>query len=86
MNKSQLINQVADDLSMSKVEVKQVVDKLFKRMEEQLLAGEKVVISGFGAFNVVHVSERVGRNPRTGEQVKIPPRRSVRFHSSMEIE
>lgn len=86
MNKSQLINQVADDLSMSKVEVKKVADMLFKRIEERLIAGEKVVLSGFGAFTVVNVSERVGRNPRTGEQVKIPPRRSVRFHSSMEIE
>lgn len=86
MNKSQLISQVADDLSISKVEVKRVADMLFQRMEEKLVAGEKVVISGFGAFTVVNVSERVGRNPRTGEQVKIPPRRSVRFHSSMGIE
>ena len=86
MNKSQLISQVADDLSISKVEVKRVADMLFQRMEEKLVAGEKVVISGFGAFTVVNVSERVGRNPRTGEQVKIPPRRSVRFHSSMDIE
>ncbi len=86
MNKSQLISQVADDLSISKVEVKRVADMLFQRMEEKLVAGEKVVISGFGAFTVVNVSERVGRNPRTGEQVKIPPRRSVRFHSSMNIE
>ncbi len=86
MNKSRLISQVADDLSISKVEVKRVADMLFQRMEEKLVAGEKVVISGFGAFTVVNVSERVGRNPRTGEQVKIPPRRSVRFHSSMDIE
>ena len=67
MNKSQLISQVADDLSISKVEVKRVADMLFQRMEEKLVAGEKVVISGFGAFTVVNVSERVGRNPRTGE-------------------
>lgn len=85
MNKSQLINVVAEQTSLTKNEVKKVVDTLFAITEEKLQQGEKVVVSGFGVFSVAQVSERVGRNPRTGEQVRIPARRNVRFRSSMEI-
>lgn len=85
MNKSQLINAVAEQTSLTKNEVKKVVDTLFAIAEEKLQQGEKVVVSGFGVFSVAQVSERVGRNPRTGEQVRIPARHSVRFRSSMEI-
>ena len=86
MNKSQLISAVAGRTALSKSDVKKAVDTFFAIAEENLQQGEKVVISGFGVFSVAQVSERVGRNPRTGEQVRIPSRRSVRFRSSMEIE
>jgi len=85
MNKSQLINAVVEQTSLTKNEVKKVVDTLFAIAEENLQKGEKVVISGFGVFSVAQVAERVGRNPRTGEQVRIPARRNVRFRSSMDI-
>ena len=86
MNNSQLISAVAENTSISKNDVKRVVDTLFAIAEEKLQQGEKIVVSGFGVFSVSQVSERVGRNPRTGEQVKIAARRCVRFRSSMEIE
>lgn len=85
MNKSQLINAVAEETSTSKTEVKSIVDALFRIAESTLDKGEKVVISGFGVFSVASVSERVGRNPRTGESVKIAARRNVRFRSNMDI-
>ena len=69
MNKSQLINDLAEQSQLSKVEVKHLVDTLFEKIESKLQEGEKVVLSGFGVFSVVNVAERVGRNPRTGEQV-----------------
>ena len=86
MNKSQLINAVAEVTSLSKNDVKKAVDAFFAIAEEKLQQGEKIVVSGFGVFSVNQVSERVGRNPRTGEQVKIPSRRCVRFRSSIDIE
>ena len=86
MNKSQLINVVAEQTNLNKNDVKKAVDAFFAIAEEKLQQGDKVVISGFGVFSVAQVSERVGRNPRTGEQVRIPSRRCVRFRSSMEIE
>lgn len=85
MNKSQLVNELAEQSSFSRVEVKRLVDSLFDRIEEKLQEGEKVVISGFGVFSVADVAERVGRNPRTGEQVKIAPRRTVRFRSTVDL-
>lgn len=85
MNKSQLINAVAEEVNLSKVEVKRVIDSLFNNIESNLNSDEKVVISGFGVFSITHSPERLGRNPRTGENVKITARRSVKFRSSMEI-
>ncbi|MBR4995248.1 MAG: HU family DNA-binding protein [Alistipes sp.] len=85
MNKSQLINAIAENSSASKAEVKNIVDSLFQIAEATLDKGEKLVISGFGVFSVAEVPERMGRNPRTGEQVKISARRNVRFHSNMDI-
>ena len=85
MNKSQLINDLAEQSQLSKVEVKRLVDTLFEKIESKLQEGEKVVLSGFGAFSVVNVAERVGRNPRTGEQVKIAPRRTVRFRPTIDL-
>ena len=85
MNKSQLINAVAENVKLSKVDVKRVVDELFFQMEKKLNEGDKVVLSGFGVFSVTNTAERQGRNPRTGESVRIAARRSVRFRSNMEI-
>ena len=85
MNKSQLISAVAEKTSVPKGDVKRVFDALFDLAEQKLSEDEKIVISGFGVFSTIHVSERVGRNPRTGEQVRIPARRMVKFHSNMDI-
>lgn len=85
MNKSQLISAVAEKTSVPKGDVKRVFDALFDLTEQKLSEDEKIVISGFGVFSTIHVSERLGRNPRTGEQVRIPARRMVKFHSNMDI-
>ena len=85
MNKSQLINAVAENVNLSKVDVKKVVDELFLQMEKILDEGDKVVLSGFGVFSIVNTAERQGRNPRTGEAVRIASHRSVRFRSNMDI-
>ena len=59
MNKSQLVNAIAEVTTVSRSEVKKIVDSLFNITEETLRAGEKVVISGFGVFSTAEVSERV---------------------------
>ncbi len=85
MNKSQLINAVAEQLTMSRDDVRKVVDSLLGIAERTLSNNEKVLISGFGMFSVVRTPEHMGRNPRTGEKVIVDERRSVRFRSSMNI-
>ena len=85
MNKSQLISAVAEQLAMSKDEVRRVVDSLLGIAERTLSNDEKVLISGFGMFSVVRTPEHIGRNPRTGEKVKVDERRNVRFKSSMNL-
>lgn len=85
MNKSQIINAIAANSTASKSEVKKIVDQVFEIAEQALNNGEKVMISGFGVFVVSEVAERMGRNPRTGEKVKIAARRNVKFHSNMDI-
>lgn len=71
---------------MPKSEIKKIVDTLFEITEQTLNSGEKVVISGFGVFSIINTAERIGRNPRTGEKVRVPARRNVKFRSSLEIE
>lgn len=85
MNKSQIINAIAANSTVSKSEVKKIVDQVFEITEQTLNSGEKVMISGFGVFVVSEVPERMGRNPRTGEKVKIAARKNVKFHSNMDI-
>ena len=85
MNKSQLISAVAEATSVPNSDVKKVFDSLFALTEQKLNENEKVVISGFGVFSTAQVSERTGRNPRTGEKVRIAARRMVRFRSNMDI-
>ena len=87
MNKSQLVNAIAETSTASRSEVKKIVDSLFSIAEETLNKGEKVVISGFGVFSVktTVAGTGIGRNPRTGEKVKIAARRNVRFRSNMDI-
>lgn len=86
MNKSQLISTIAENSTVPKGEIKKIVDAVFKLTEQTLSQGEKVVISGFGVFSVVQAAERQGRNPRTGERVTIPARRSVKFRANIDIE
>ena len=86
MNKSQLVNAIAETSTVPKSEIKKIVDTLFEITEQTLNSGEKVVISGFGVFSIINTAERIGRNPHTGEKVRVPARRNVKFRSSLEIE
>lgn len=71
MNKSQLIEQVAERLEMSRKDAAEVVEAVISAITESVAKGEKVAISGFGIFEQVFRQARIGRNPRTGETVKI---------------
>ena len=71
MNKTELINDVVAKTNLSKTDVAAAVDATFSSIVEALANGDKVQLLGFGAFEARKRAERTGKNPRTGETVKI---------------
>lgn len=72
MNKTELVNAVADKTELSKKDAGQAVDAVFETITETLGQGEKVQLIGFGNFEVRERAARKGRNPQTGEEIQIP--------------
>ena len=71
MNKTQLINVVAEKANLNKKTADAAVAAVFEAIEDALAAGEKVQLIGFGTFEVKERAERIGRNPATGAEIKI---------------
>jgi DNA-binding protein HU-beta len=84
VNKSTLIRVVGRVLSTRK-EATASVDATLRAMQLALRSGEKVILAGIGSLHVKMRKAKVGRNPRTGVTVPIPPRRAVRFKASKEL-
>lgn len=85
MNKAELIEAVATRLDMSKREVTDVVDSFIEETKKSVVRGEKVAISGFGVFEAQARKARLGRNPRTGETVKIKATKLPKFRPGAEF-
>ncbi len=79
MKKAELIELVADQAGLNKAEAGRAIDALFATITKALSKGKKVPVVGFGTFNVTHRKAREGRNPQTGETVKIAARNAVNF-------
>jgi nucleoid DNA-binding protein len=78
-------NDIAEALSKilsSKREAVAAVNKVFEEMLNSLQNGDKVVITGFGSFNMFETKTKKGRNPKTGEKVLIAPMKKIRFKQS----
>lgn len=84
MNKADFI-QVVERVVSTRKEASMAVDAMIRAIQHALRSGEKVVISGIGSFHVKMRKAKVGRNPRTGQTVPIPPRRAVRFRISKDL-
>lgn len=69
-----------------KVEARKAIDAMIRVTVQALREGERLTLTGLGTFSIQQRSERVGRNPRTGATVKIPPRKVIKFRPSVEIE
>lgn len=82
MTKSELIEKLAERAAPMKVpagDVEMSVKLILDSISRELAADRRVEIRGFGSFSVHHRNARVGRNPKTGEQVHIPPKRVPHF-------
>jgi integration host factor subunit alpha len=82
MTKADIVERVYEKIGFSKKEASELVELVFDSLKTVLENGEKVKISGFGNFVVREKSERVGRNPQTGDQIKISARRVLTFRPS----
>lgn len=82
MTKADIVEKVYQKIGFSKKEASELVEMVFNTLKDQLHSGEKVKISGFGNFLVRGKSERIGRNPQTGEQIMISARRVLTFRPS----
>ena len=79
MNKAELIADVATKTGLSKKDSELAVNATFDAITAALTAGEKVQLVGFGAFDVKERGVRIGRNPKTKEEIRIPATRVVGF-------
>lgn len=79
MNKAELVAAVAEKAGLSKKDSEKAVNAAFESITDALVAGEKVQLVGFGAFEVKERGARVGRNPQTKEEIQIPASRVASF-------
>ena len=82
MNKTDLINVVNAETKIAKKDVDAVISATIKAITDALKAGDKVQLIGFGTFEVKDAAEREGRNPKTGEAIKIAAAKKPVFSAS----
>ena len=86
MNKAQFVEAIALDANISKIDARKAVDAMIRVTVQSLREGERLTLTGLGTFSVQQKAARVGRNPRTGAAVKIPPRKVIKFRPTAEVE
>ena len=79
MNKSELVAEVAKNANASKVAVEYILDEAMSAITEAVKKGEKVRLVGFGTFGLKKSAARAGRNPRTGETIRLPETKTPCF-------
>ena len=82
VTRAELAEAVYQEVGLSRIESAALVEAILAEMADALVAGEAVKISSFGSFSVRQKGERIGRNPKTGEEVPILPRRVLVFRPS----
>ena len=81
MNTTELIAKIAEAHGVSKAQAKSIVEDIFKDIVDSAASGAEVSLSGFGKFKVKVTPEREGRNPASGEKIKIAASRKLTFSS-----
>ena len=85
LTKAHLAELLFDQIGLNKRESKDMIDAFFDLISDDLVDGSDVKISGFGNFQIRTKAARPGRNPRTGEAIRIQARRVVTFHASHKL-
>ncbi|HCS20698.1 MAG: HU family DNA-binding protein [Bacteroidia bacterium] len=85
MNKSDLINKIAEDAKLTKVQAQAALNSFLDASASTLKKGDKVILVGFGTFSVAKRAARTGRNPQTGKEIKIAAKKVVKFKPGSEL-
>jgi len=86
MNKADLVKRMAEIAGTTKANSEKLLDAFMQAVQEAISKGDKVVLVGFGTFQVVKRSARTGRNPRTGAPLKIPAKKVIKFNPGKKLE
>lgn len=82
MNKSDLVRKVSRKSQMTQAQIEEILDRFLRTMTTSLASGEPVVIKNFGRFEIRQRAAVTRRNPRTGEEIKVPEKKAVLFHAA----
>jgi DNA-binding protein HU-beta len=85
MTKAELISKIAEDAGITKIAATAALDSFMDGVTKALKAGEKLTLVGFGTFSVSKRAARVGRNPFTGQEIKIKAKKVAKFKASKEL-
>jgi len=83
--KSDIINNVARTAEITRVRAVVAVEAILDAMKESMRRGERIELRGFGVFQVKRRKRGIGRNPKTGVEVSIPPGNTIRFKPGKEL-
>ena len=84
--KLDIINEVVNRTGITKTKAEMAVETVFEKMKRALEQGDRIELRGFGVFTVKPRKTGIGRNPRTGAEVSIPPGKAVRFKPGKELQ
>ena len=79
MIKADIINEVSRKVRITRVKADQAVEAVLTALKKSMCRGERIELRTFGVFQVKPRKKGIGRNPRTGREVRIPPGRTIRF-------
>ena len=85
MNKSDLVEALSEGENLTKTKAEEVVNLIFDEMTDTLVAGDRVEIRGLGSFKVKTYDGYKGRNPKTGKQIKVKPKKLPFFKCGKEL-
>ena len=85
MNKTEFITAVAEKAGLSKADAKKAVDAFVETVSDEMKAGGKIALLGFGSFSISERGERKGVNPATKQTITIPARKAIKFKAGAEL-
>jgi integration host factor subunit beta len=85
VNKSELIERLAQRSGLNVIQSEEIVNLIYKKMRDTMMGGGRIEIRGFGSFVVKEYEAYQGRNPKTGEKISVPPKKLPFFKVGKEL-